>query len=177
MSAPAPGGKAGALLPAIGGGGTREFATGCVSLGSGRIRSAGGTQDPPCSSLTALLPGAAPHASCRLLLGHVPMVSCVLMCVSAHRHPWAGQGGEGVAWGIPQLGKSRARCRAGKLLLLRLRTVFGQWLDPLLRWGHQSQDRTPGALVSGQNRGKKAHPSKARSATPRSRQITTHISF
>lgn len=35
VPAPAPGGKAKASFPAVGGGGTREFATGCVSLSQG----------------------------------------------------------------------------------------------------------------------------------------------
>lgn len=176
MSAPAPGGKAGALLPAIGGGGTREFATGCVSLGSGRIRSAGGTQDPPCSSLTALLPGAVPHASCWLLLGHVPMVSYVLMC-ECTQTPVGRTGWGGCGVGHPAAGEAPSTVPSWEAAAAPAQdsvwAVAGS--SAPLGTPESGQDTRSFSVRSKQR--KKAHPSKARSATPRSRQITTHISF
>lgn len=63
-------------------------------------------------------------------------------------------------------------------VLLRLRMVCGQRLDPLPCWGHQSQGRTPGASASGQNRRKK--PSHVRPAVqpldPGSSSLTSPLS-
>lgn len=99
------------------------------------------TCDPKCPSLTNV--PCASHFS-----WHMPTLPCVLMCMCVHvpvgrtwwggpgmGHPAAGEApstvlGQGV-W--PMVPAPRAA------VLLWLGTVHGQWLGPLLYWGHQSQ--------------------------------------